>query len=303
MTTFKFRRFKPEDNIRVCEVFARSLSDLLLRAGDEALVDLEDPQDWQRFWDRRKALFNHLSRTGDSWLAEDNQRIVGYARSICRDGLRQLTEFFVLPEAQGQGVGRGLLQRAFASEDGQRRLVVATTDGGAIMRYIKSGVQVQSVVFDFEKSPEPEKLTTDLGFESISQGESALAVLNAIDTRILGFTRETEHRWLLNNRAGFFCRRDTKVVGYGFVGREDTGPFALLSPDDIAPVLGYAENLAAESNHDEFWLMVPLANHHAMDYVAARGFEMDQRFPMLLMTDDPRIKLDRYVMTLPGFFI
>ena len=49
MTTFKFRRFKPEDNIRVCEVFARSLSDLLLRAGDEALVDLEDPQDWQRF--------------------------------------------------------------------------------------------------------------------------------------------------------------------------------------------------------------------------------------------------------------
>ena len=88
MTTFKFRRFKPEDNIRVCEVFARSLSDLLLRAGDEALVDLEDPQDWQRFWDRRKALFNHLSRTGDSWLAEDNQRIVGYARSICRDGLR-----------------------------------------------------------------------------------------------------------------------------------------------------------------------------------------------------------------------
>lgn len=204
MTTVKFRRFKPEDNIRVCEVFARSISDFLLRAGDEALVDFEDPKDWQRFWDRRKSLFNHLSHTGDNWLAEHNQRIVGYARSICRGGLRQLTEFFVLPEAQGQGVGRGLLERAFPSEHRQRRLVVATTDGGAVMRYIKSGVQVQSVVFDFEKSPEPQNLATDLCFENISQDPSALEVLNAIDTKILGFTREAEHRWLLNHRAGFF---------------------------------------------------------------------------------------------------
>ena len=300
--TVKFRRFSQTDNIKVCGVFARSIGDLLARSGNQPLVDLDDPQDWGLFWDKRRFVFDHLARTGEGWLAEIDQQIVGYARSTLRDGLRQLTEFFVLPQAQGQGVGSGLLHNVFPSEEDRCRLVVATTDASAVMRYTKSGVYVQSVVFDFEKTPQPRQVETELVFVRLTTDQRTLEELNIIDRQILGHTRDVDHRWLISNRSGFLCRRDGHAVGYGYVG-EDSGPFALLSPDDFPVLLDYAENLAATLGVDEFWLMVPLVNHTVMDYVAAGGYEMDYRFPMLCMTDEPRVQLDRYIMTLPGFFI
>src|SRR5215472_3572880 len=47
------------------------------------------------------------------WVAEEpgSGRLLGFARSIEREGLLELTEFFVQPDAQGRGVGRALLER------------------------------------------------------------------------------------------------------------------------------------------------------------------------------------------------
>ena len=72
------------------------------------------------------------------WFAEDEAtgEAIGYARSILRDGVRELTEFFVLPEAQGAGVGRGLLARAFPADGARHRAIVATMDPRAIARYL-----------------------------------------------------------------------------------------------------------------------------------------------------------------------
>ena len=296
------RRFHREENIKVCAVFARALGELLKRTSGEPLVDLADPQEWQAFWEQRCDLFAHLSATGEGWLAEINHQIVGYARSVVRDDLRQLSEFFVLPDMQGQGVGSALLEHAFPHDENIRRLVVATTDASAVMRYTKSRVYNQTVVFEFEKTPQHRGLVRGLEVDVVIPTQHTFALLNDIDRDVLGHTREVDHRWLIQHREGFLYRRDGTLLGYGYVG-EDSGPFCLLSPRDFPVVLDHAEDIAAQAGVEAFGLMVPLANHSVMDYVATRGYEMDYQFPMLCMTDETRLKFDRYVMSLPGFFI
>lgn len=48
----------------------------------------------ERELDAQRSLYRHLAETGDQfWVAERQGRIVGYARSIVRDNLRELTDF------------------------------------------------------------------------------------------------------------------------------------------------------------------------------------------------------------------
>jgi hypothetical protein len=43
----------------------------------------------------------HLTETAEAfWVVEDAEGLVGYARTINRSGLRELTELFVRPGAQ-----------------------------------------------------------------------------------------------------------------------------------------------------------------------------------------------------------
>ena len=300
--TVKLRQFYLADNERVGKVFAHALGDFLVRGGNEPLVNPDNAQDWRQFWEKRHRIFKHLSTTGEGWLAEIDNLIVGYVRATIRGPFRQLSEFFVLPQAQSAGVGRCLLDQVFSAQENNRRLVVATTDGSAVACYTRAGVYVQSVIFDIVKTPLRQQVNTDLTFERLNPSNQTLAVLNTIDSRVLGHTREVDHRWLIHDRVGFVCRRNDEALGYGYVG-EQCGPFALLTPDDFPVVLRHTENLAANMGVDTLRLMVPMVNHVVMDYLTVSGFEMDYRFPMLCMTDDPRVQLDRYIMALPGFFI
>ena len=58
-------------------------------------------------WAARRLLYEHLAATADQfWLAKRGETLLGFARSLLRDGLRLLTEFFVLPGEQSSGLGR-----------------------------------------------------------------------------------------------------------------------------------------------------------------------------------------------------
>ena len=83
------------------------------------------------------------SRSTASWpstrpsggLPSDGDELIGYARSIDRGGLFELTELFVRPGRQSSGVGRQLLEHAFPLGRGDVRSIIATTDVRATARY------------------------------------------------------------------------------------------------------------------------------------------------------------------------
>jgi GNAT superfamily N-acetyltransferase len=296
-----FRPGTVDDSAAVFNIFLESVTDLTQRLGLAPATPSPDPEAQVRAWENRRPLYAHLAHHADQfWVAEAQGQLIGYARSTLRGRVRQLTEFFVLPGQQSAGVGRELLQRAFPA-DSERRLIIATLDTRAQVRYMKAGIYPQFPATVFSRPPQAVDIDSDLVFQPVSTAPEHLAALNGIDDTIIDYRREVDHRWLMAQRQGFLYLRDGQAVGYGYVGH-NSGPFALLNDSDYPAVLAHAETQAAAQNLDTFSLVLPLINRAAVDYLLKRGFQLGG-FYMFLMANAPFGRLENYIINSPPFFL
>jgi GNAT superfamily N-acetyltransferase len=296
-----YRRGTLADSQTVFNIFHLSIIDLGQRLNVMAITDGDQPEVMAGLWLNRQPLFDHLALTAENfWIAEQDGQPIGYARSIMRDGSRELTEFFVLPGHQSGGVGRELLARAFPVDGASHRVIIATIDARAQARYLKAGVYPRFPTYYFSRQPEAVTIPTDLVIEPITETPATLAALQQIDHFILGHRRDIDLAWLLNNRSGFAYKRAGRVVGYGFTGPQ-RGPFALLNSADFPAVLAHAETLAHSQGLTDFGLEVPLINEVAVQYLLKRGYKLDEFFAMF-MSDKPFGKFENYIVTSPPFF-
>jgi GNAT superfamily N-acetyltransferase len=248
-------------------------------------------------------LWNHLFETADQyWIAEEDRKAVGYARSIVRGDVRELTEFFVLPENQTSGVGRELLKRAFPSDGIHHRVIVATSDFRALSRYLKAGVYPYVTEMYVERVPEPVHVDSDLEFTLMDSLQEALQATGGIDEAILGHRRDVDHAWLMKARACHFYRRDGQIVGYGYIHKDFYGPFAVLNDQDFPAVLAHAETRAHELGSEWIGLELPFVNRAATDYLMKRGYRLEGFFGSI-MSDQPFGKFENYLLTSPPFFL
>jgi len=296
-----YRRGTLDDSQKTFEVFHQSIRELGKRLGANPISGGNDAHTNQNLWERRQPLFEHLALTSDNfWVAERDSKVIGFARSILRNGVRQLTEFFVLPEHQSAGVGRELLARAFPVDGADHRFILATIDGRAVQRYLKANVYPLFPCYAFSRLAEKVNVDSDLIIERIVPSAQAMGELIRIDNAILGFHREAEHAWLIESRQGYFYKRDKVVIGYGYLG-EHNGPFASLDANDFPAILAHAETEAA-LKESGFSVEVPLINRCAVDYLLQRGFKMDSFFEFF-MADALFGKFENYILTSPPFFV
>jgi GNAT superfamily N-acetyltransferase len=300
--TLQFRPATLDDSQACFTTFMTSILDFSARTGVMGVTGGDDPNVLAELWVKRRSLFEHLARTAHQfWVAEDDGQVIGYARSILRDGVLELTEFFVLPGQQGAGVGRELLARAMPNAGGPRqRIIIATTDTRAQTRYLKLGVLPRFPIYNFSRQPEAVPVETDLHFEPTAANEATLAVLREIDRAVLGHTRDEDHRWLMGERRGFVYRRNGEPVGYGYEAHR-CGPFALLDERDFPAVLAHFETEAAARGED-FSLEVPMVNRVAVEYLLSRRCRIDP-FVALFMCDAPFGRFENYLFTSPPFFL
>ena len=311
MTSFRAATF---DEARAFYgIFKTTVDDLSRRMGFQANSTADDPDPWAV----RRPLWEHLARTGEpAWLAiDDDGRPIGYARSILRDGDRELTEFFVLPGHQSAGVGRELLVRAFPAGAGAaHRSVIATGDPRALGRYLKAGLAMRFPIVTFMGRPSTGTVRTDLGLEPIEASPSILAALDRVDRRVIGHRRTEDHRWLVGQRSAVVARRAGRVVGYAYAGRFQ-GPIAALDPADLPALLAWAASTAASTAAEaapgqaapgpaapEIGFDVPLTNVVAVRHLLERGYRLDP-FVTYYLSDGPAGRFDRYVITSPPLFI
>lgn len=301
--TIVFRPGTPDDSYAVFQVFLASVSDLGQRTGTVGITGGDDPAVLAELWERRRSLFQHLARTAEHfWVAEDEGQILGYARSTFHGGLRELTEFFVMPGHQSAGIGRELLSRAFPAGGASNRAIIATIDVRAQARYLKTGVKPRFPICNFSRKPEPVPMPqTALTVTPVANASETLAAFAAIDDAILGFRRDPDHAWLLNDRQGYIYTLDDQPVGYGYVGFR-SGPFALLDDTHFPTVLAHAEAASAASGFDYFAVELPLINSEAVNYLLDRGFKLDS-FLALFLTEKPFGQFENYAFTSPPFFI
>jgi GNAT superfamily N-acetyltransferase len=298
----RYRRGTGLDSEACFRVFEAAIDDLGRRTG--TIANTTASETWA--WDIRQPLYDHLAATADEWwIAEDDAgRVVGYARSMERDGTRELTEFFVHPAAQAGGIGRELLARAFRADGVKHRSIIATTDVRAVNRYLREGLAGRLPLAGLEAVPRAVALETDLVREPIVATERTLEALGAIDRAVLGFRRDVDHIWLATERSGWLYRRAGEAVAYGYhpVRPSWGGPYAALEAADLPVLLADAESAAFEAGHATVSFDVALIAQTAIDHLLGRGFRVDP-FLMLFFTDGPVDGLDRYVLTSPPFFL
>jgi GNAT superfamily N-acetyltransferase len=296
-----FRPGDSSDSYLVFQIFEETLADLSRRLGSATPTSWQDPAALARTWEQRRPLYEHLARTAEHfWIAEHNGRPIGFARSVLRDGVRQLSELFVIPEVQSTGAGRELLARVFPPDGAAYRSIMATTDIRAQALYLKAGVYPRCPIYYFGCMPERVTVETDLKIEPISTSLEILEMLGALDTALLGYRRDLDHSWFISNRQGYLYLRDDRPVGYGYIGA-NSGPFALLNAGDFPAILAHAETEAAD--HDRpFGVEVPMVNRTAVDYLLSRGFRLDS-FVAILMNDRPFGRFENYIICSPPFFL
>lgn len=304
MTSVTYRHGTPKDMRPVHRLFRTSLYDLLYRLGQLDSPDLSDA-DLQANWDQRHPLYEYLTHHADQyWIAERGGQIVGFARSVVAGDLRELTEFFVDPSAQSDGVGRDLLARAFP-DDGKLRCVIATADIRAHARYLKAGLYPRMVMYEMLKMPAAQPPNPRLVVEEATADARTLARFAIFDELVLGVRRDAYHRWLLAARQGLLYRVDGQVVGYGYVPRAgwaDCGPFALSEAAYFPMVLAHAETHCAALNLAKMELVMPGHNAVAMHYALAQGFRLDP-FIMPFLSNRPFGRFELYVATTPSLML
>ena len=278
---------------RVCfGLFRRSLWDLMRRIGYRP-ADQHDP-DPDAQWPVYRDLFAHLGATcAEWWIAEDPAgESVGYARSTERDGLWELTEFFVAPDARVAGVGRALLERAFAPGLGTHRSIIATMDAAAVALYLRFGVTHQTTGVGMTGRPRAVVPPTDLETTAVT-AEDVLEVEQAV----LGHARPQEAQFMLANRPAVVLRRRGRPVAYAFLPNADghAGPVAALESAVLPTALGVLEDAAYRAGIEQLDLTVPLAAQTAVEWLLReRGFRIDP-FYCLFLADGAWAQLDRYL--------
>lgn len=301
----RFRPTSPDDLPAAYRVFRRSLFDYLHRIGLVDAATAADPPIGSG-WASQQGWMRHLSATAaEDWVAEEpDGSIVGWAQSVERDGLLELTLFFVDPAAQTRGIGRGLLERAFPMGRGSARTIVATQDARALRLYLGAGVHYVTTSVDFIGRPSPITVATDLTIERADATAPAdVEALLRVEQAVLGHRREVDLHFLLAERPAWIARRDGHVVGSAFgAAVTNTGPIAALDPADLPALLATVEDEAATRGLEEFGFTIPLANHVATAYALERRLAIDPFYTLILASDE-RMQLDRWVHTQPAFIV
>lgn len=295
----RYRRASPDDNRACHDLMWASVVDLGRRNGSPLQGTADD---WWRSGESLHGLVAQLA--AEWWLAEEagSGRLVGFARTLEREGLVELTEFFVLPDAQGKGVGRALLDRAFPDRRGAVRSIVATSDVRAQARYYAAGTVARFPIYTLSAATAETEPASDIAAIAINSGHT-IEDQRAIERQVLGHRRsDTEMRWLLEHRRAHIYRRDGDTIGFSFVGTDGIGPIAALAPSDLPAILLHVEGLAHSLGIERLEFQVPAPNEVAIRHLMRRGYRFDS-WINFLMSDRPFGQFDRFLPFSPPLFL
>lgn len=293
----------PDDSRACYDLFLASVIDLASRLGTPWEPDPEE------LWPRLQPVYERLAaHHAEWWVAErpDDGRLIGFARSVERGPLFELSEFFVRPGSQASGTGKRLLERTFPLGRGEVRAIIATSDVRAQVRYYRAGTAARFPILSLSGRPQPATEADLAGLEPRPMSEEALDAVHELERDVLEFPRPIDELgWLLSLREGWIYGRAGRDVGFGFVGLPSsggTGPVATLDPDDQAPVLRHLEGRAAAMGRETIEFEVPSVNDRAVRHLLDRGFQLDQ-FLTLFMASRPFGRFDRFIGFAPPFVL
>ncbi|TMR02410.1 GNAT family N-acetyltransferase [Actinomadura soli] len=205
------------------------------------------------------------------WVAEDARGIAGFAISQNRGPLWYLATYGVLPDRQGKGIGRRLMDAALAHAGGRPGLFSATAHPGATRRYRLAGFTLHPqmrMVGRVDRSALP----AVRGLRDGRDGD--LEWMDDLDRSLRGAGHGPDHRYMLGSLRLVVCD-DRGRPGYVYIDDDAGRPVLLAAAHPETARLLLWEALAS-ADGETLVNCITTANHWAVDAGLAARLHLDQ---------------------------
>ena len=308
-----FRSARPEDLPTCAAVWRESINDYLRPLGQEEVPDELGPIG---------RLHAHaLATDPDRFVVattsgSNGERILGFGSALERGSIWYLSMLFVRPEAQGQGLGRAILERLLPGPEHHGTLATAVDGLQPISTalYARYGIAPRMPILDLrgevrrpEAFPALPSGIVSIPFDQIAAGppggsghRELAATVNALDRELLGAEHPDDHRFLrTEQRLGFLYRGpDGAPLGYGYAGEIGrVGPIAIRDASLLEAVVGHLVGAVPARGARAVWALGGAPR--LVPTLLAAGLRIDG-FPLLLCWDRPFADFARYLPISPG---
>ena len=310
-----FRRAEEADLPRVFEVFRAALNAYLIPAGQAGIPEDDDQSpayrhylrhDGERFW-VAEAVVEELTGGGGGSLGVTGRQVVAWGSGLLRGDWWLLSSLFVLPEAQGLGVGGRLFELATtgAPPGAVRATITDSLQPVSNTLYARRGLLPREVLVEIGGEPRPGVRPPRLGrLEAEPLTTASIPDLREIDAAASGVDRSVDHEYYLtvSGRRGWLLRRAGRPVAYVMLRPDGwIGPAASVRAADIYTATAYA--LAALSTAGATTVRSGVTGRceGAQRALWEAGLVFETT-PGLLLASRPFGRLDRYLAASYGMF-
>jgi GNAT superfamily N-acetyltransferase len=266
----RIRQADERDLPAVAGIFAASAEDLLVRYRPDngELLPLSS--------EGALPVYRHLLATGAVFVAEDPDP-VGFSAAVVRDGVWFLSQLWVAPARQNEGIGSALIDEALSWGHGASAFtVVSSPHPGAQTLYLRRSMFPLWMQVDMAgDAGEADSLPAD--FTPLSDEDQTW--LDEIDRDVRGIARPVDHAFWRRSATGIGFRRAGRGIGYVYVWppggwsakpKSKIGPGAVRDPRDMPGLLAGALELCS----GDVAVAVPSTNWSALNELARLGFRM-----------------------------
>ena len=168
----------------------------------------------------------HLLRTDPAgcWVAQDGDSTIGFTIALDREKMWILASYAVLPEHQGQGIGRMLLAAAMSHGRGALRgMLIASDDPRATRHYRQAGFTLHPKM---TLTGELDRQAIPLNSRVREGSAGDFDLMDSIDRRTRGAAHGPDHQLLLTT---FHLMVSDNSTGSGYAFVSPTGTPVLLA--------------------------------------------------------------------------
>jgi ribosomal protein S18 acetylase RimI-like enzyme len=298
-----YRLARIGDLQEVADVYRLSLADVYRRHGFEDQLTV--PRGINPFY-----AFVLREEPEGFFVAEEAGRIVGATFSWVRGTFWFLSHLFIMPEYQGRGIGKELLERSleYSAKSGAttRSVITMAFNPSSVSLYIRNGMYPVQDIFlmnSFER-PEKEKDTAwgggELSWEIAGPAAWRSEELNNIDTEVLGMNRPSHHRFFIEDQQArcLIFRSSGRAVAYAYIWRDGhIGPVAAVRDAPCETVIRTTIGLTWKYC-SSISMMVPGSNRIALETAFSADFSVS--LPYIMLSSQPFGAWDRYLALSPG---
>ena len=311
-----YRRAEEADLPRVFAVFRAALNAYLVPAGQTPVPEEDDQSpayrhylrhDADRFWVAEAEVEQAAAGDDTGTGGGAGRGIVAWSSGLLRGDWWFLSSLFVLPEAQGRGVGARLFELAGtgAPAGAVRATMTDSIQPVSNTLYARRGLLPREVLVEIGGRPRPGLAPPRLGsLEPELLTTASIPELREIDAAASGVDRSVDHDYYLSasGRRGWLFRRAGRPVAYVMVRPDGwVGPAASVRAADIRAATSFAIAALAAEGAEKVRAGVPARCEGVQRALWEAGLVYEST-PGLLLASRPFGRLDRYVPASYGLF-